>query len=186
MREARHEQFRCVRHPSPKPPPPSDPREPNLFFLKPKLVKNGTSLSPWFTGNLLEQCPLPVSRAHGIPGTGPEHNRPDDWIVVKDAHPALISRALFQAARTKRESRKRDPSEYSYRTGHGAHSTFLLTGLIRCLHCGHTWQGYTTNKGRKRTDGTAVKTLGYACGGYVTKGKSCCQRVVLPACVEAS
>ena len=127
-----------------------------------------------------------MSRAHGIPGTGPEHNRPDDWIVVKDAHPALISRTLFQAARTKRESRKRDPSEYSYRTGHGAHSTFLLTGLIRCLHCGHTWQGYTTNKGRKRTDGTAVKTLGYACGGYVTKGKSCCQRVVLPACVEAS
>jgi hypothetical protein len=25
-----------------------------------------------------------------------------------------------------------------------------------------------------------VKTLGYACGGYVTKGKSCCTRLVLP------
>jgi len=44
----------------------------------------------------------------------------------------------------------------------------------------HTWQGYTTNKGQKRTDGCSVKTLGYACGGYVTKGRSCCQRVVLP------
>jgi DNA invertase Pin-like site-specific DNA recombinase len=116
----------------------------------------------------------------GIPGPGPERNRPDDWVVTKDAHPALISRTLFQAARSKRESRRRDPSQYSYRTGHGAHSPFLLTGLITCQRCGHTWQGYTTHKGRKRTDGTSVKTLGYACGGYVTKGKSCCTRLVLP------
>jgi hypothetical protein len=116
----------------------------------------------------------------GIPGAGPEHNRPDDWVVVKDAHPALISRTLFQAAQSKRQSRKLDPSQHSYRTGHGAHSPFLLTGLIQCQCCGHTWQGYTTHKGRKRTDGSAVKTLGYACGGYVTKGKSCCTRLVLP------
>ena len=116
----------------------------------------------------------------GLPGSGPEHNRPDDWVVVKVAHPALISRTLFQAAQSKRQSRKLDPSQHSYRTGHGARSPFLLTGLIQCQRCGHTWQGYTTHKGRKRNDGTAVKTLGYACGGYVTKGASCCQRLVLP------
>jgi len=116
----------------------------------------------------------------GIPGAGPDHNRPDDWVVTKDAHPALISRTLFQAARSRRESRKLDPGEYAYRTGHGAHSPFLLTGLITCRRCEHTWQGYTTHKGRKRTDGSSVKTLGYACGGYVTKGSSCCTRLVLP------
>jgi len=116
----------------------------------------------------------------GLPHSGPDHNHPDDWVVTKDAHAALISRTLFQAARTKRESRKRDPGEYSYRTGHGARSTYLLTGLIRCLQCGHTWQGYTTHKGRKRNDGSSVKTLGYACGGYVTKGNSRCKRLVLP------
>ena len=116
----------------------------------------------------------------GIPGPGPDHNRPEDWVVTKDAHPALISRTLFQAAKSKRESRRRDPGEYSYRTGHGARSPYLLTGLIRCMHCGHTFHGYTTHKGRKRTDGSSVKTLGYACGGYVTKGKACCKRLVLP------
>jgi len=116
----------------------------------------------------------------GIPGSGPGHNRPKDWVVTKDAHPALISRTLFQAARSKRESRRRDSSQYSYRTGHGARSPYLLTGLIRCMHCGHTFHGYTTHKGRKRTDGSSVKTLGYACGGYVTKGKSCCKRLVIP------
>ena len=116
----------------------------------------------------------------GLPGSGPSHNLPDDWVVVKDAHPALISRTLFQAAQSKRQSRKLDPSQHSYRTGQGARSSFLLTGLVRCLRCGHAFQGYTTNKGSKRTDGSAVKTLGYACGGYVTKGKSCCARLVLP------
>ncbi|MFB3881000.1 MAG: recombinase family protein [Armatimonadota bacterium] len=109
-----------------------------------------------------------------------DRNRPDDWVVVKDAHPALISRSLSQAANAKREARRLDPSEYRYRTGKGARSPFLLSGLIRCQQCGHNWQGYTTNKGDKRNDGTSVKTLGYACGGYVTKGTACCKRYVLP------
>ena len=119
-------------------------------------------------------------RITGLIRSGPEHNRPDDWVVTKDAHPALVSRNLFLAAQSKREARRRDPGEYSYRSGQGARSDFLLTGLVRCLHCGHTFQGYSTQKGRKRTDGSAVKTLGYACGGYVTKGAACCSRCVLP------
>ncbi len=123
------------------------------------------------------------SRAVSLKGllhSGPDHNHPDDWVVSKDAHPALVCRSLFLAAKNRRESRRRDPSQYSHRTGHGARSPFLLTGIIRCLQCGHAWQGYTTHKGRKRTDGSSVKTLGYACGGYVTKGKSCCKRLVIP------
>ncbi len=75
----------------------------------------------------------------GLPGPGPEHNRPDDWVVTKDCHPALISRSLFLAAQSKREARRRDPGEHSYRSGHGSHSPFLLTGLIQCMHCGHRW-----------------------------------------------
>ncbi len=116
----------------------------------------------------------------GIPGAGPEHNRPDDWVVTQDAHPALISRSLFLAAKSKREARRAEPGEHAYRSGNGARSGFLLTGLVRCLRCGHTFQGYTTQKGKKRADGSTVKTLGYACGGYVTKGTSCCERCVLP------
>ena len=54
-----------------------------------------------------------------------------------------------------------------------------MTGLIHCTHCGHKWIGYTVNKGRKRKDGTNVKTRYYACSGYVNKGKSVCQRRVV-------
>ena len=35
------------------------------------------------------------------------------------------------------------------------------------------------NKGRRRKDGSNVKTLYYACGGYVNKGNSVCQRRVI-------
>ncbi|MDP8239950.1 MAG: recombinase zinc beta ribbon domain-containing protein [Candidatus Hatepunaea meridiana] len=54
-----------------------------------------------------------------------------------------------------------------------------MTGLIHCAHCGHKWFGYTVNSGRKRKDGSNSKTLYYACGGYVGKGKSVCPRRVV-------
>gem|GEM_PF-6670674 len=115
-----------------------------------------------------------------IPGSGPEHNRPDDWIIVREAHPALISRALFEEAQRKKALRGRGIGHRTYRCGCGATSSYLLTGLIHCLHCGHRWQGYTSVKGRKRNDGSPVKNYYYACNGYVTKGNSCCQRSVIP------
>ena len=113
------------------------------------------------------------------PGAGPDLNSPDDWVVVKDAHLALISRALFAKAQRRREGRRTGWAIQTYRGGRGATSPYLLSGLIRCLRCGHNWQGYTTQKGRKKKDGEAVKTFYYACGGYVSKGTSCCERCVL-------
>ena len=59
-------------------------------------------------------------------------------------------------------------------------SPYLLTGLIHCQRCGHRWQGYTTQKGRKRADGSQPRNFYYGCNGYITKGNSCCQRAVVP------
>ncbi|MDP8237512.1 MAG: zinc ribbon domain-containing protein, partial [Candidatus Hatepunaea meridiana] len=67
----------------------------------------------------------------------------------------------------------------THNVGRGARSPYLLTGLIHCSHCGHKWFGYTVNSGRKRKDGSNSKTLYYACGGYVGKGKSVCPRRVV-------
>jgi len=116
----------------------------------------------------------------GIPGKGPEQNRPDDWVVVRDAHPALISRTLFEEAQRKRAARRERSGCRTYRGGRGATSAYLLSGLIRCQRCGHNWQGYTTRKGRKKLDGSQVKTRYYACNGYIAKGTSCCERAVIP------
>jgi hypothetical protein len=51
--------------------------------------------------------------------------------------------------------------------------------VIVCDQCGHRWQGYTTNGGRKRIDGSKSITEYYACGGYVMKGSSVCHRQMI-------
>ena len=113
------------------------------------------------------------------PGAGPDQNRPDDWVVVRDAHPALIPRTVFDAVRAKCEARKAN-SNRSHLTGSNHTSPYLLVGLIRCTNCGHHWQGYTAVKGRRRKDGSNIRTPYYICGGHLTKGNSCCPRSAIP------
>jgi len=124
-------------------------------------------------------------RRHSIPGGGAEQNREDDWIVIPDAHPALITRDQFELARVKREDRRKSHSGQSFRVGQGAKSSYLLTGLIQCDRCGHYWQGYSVNKGKPRKDGSKVKTYYYACNGYVSKGNTvCCRSVIAQETLE--
>ena len=118
-------------------------------------------------------------RRNGIPGGGAEQNLEADWIVIPDAHPALITREQFESAKSKREDRRKSHSGQSFRVGQGAKSSYLLTGLIQCDRCGHYWQGYSTVKGKSRKDGTKVKTYYYACNGYVSKGNAVCHRSVI-------
>jgi len=51
---------------------------------------------------------------------------------------------------------------------------------MTCADCGHHYQGRTLRKGLRRKDGSAVRTLYYACGGYITKGRAVCQQRLLP------
>ena len=118
-------------------------------------------------------------RRNAIPGGGAEQNREADWIVIPDAHPALITRELFDDARSKRENRRTSHGGQSYRVGQGAKSRYLLSGLIQCDRCGHYWQGYSTTKGKNRKDGTQVKTYYYGCNGYISKGNAVCKRSVI-------
>ena len=117
---------------------------------------------------------------HYRPGAGPDQNRPDDWVVVRDAHAALISRELFETGQAKCQARKTANGGHTYRTGSNRTSPYLLAGLIRCTHCGHSWQGYTAVKGRRRKDGSNIRTPYYICGGHITKGNTCCLRSAIP------
>ncbi len=117
---------------------------------------------------------------HGLPGNGPEHNPEEDWILVPDSHEPLVSRELFTQARAIREKRRDKLGIETYRNGQGSKSTFLLTGLIVCAHCGHNWQGYSTRKGKPKKDGEIIKNYYYTCGGYVTKGNTVCIRSIIP------
>ena len=122
-------------------------------------------------------------------------NDESDWMIVRDAHPALISRRTFEQARQLRESRPSSIEQRGHdprlktqgRTWNGLRSRFILSGLLTCSLCGHRYQGVTRQKSRKRSDGTRVTTRYYGCGGHVTKGNNVCTMNAIPqADLEAS
>jgi hypothetical protein len=120
-----------------------------------------------------------ASERRSVHGARLEPNDPSDWIVVKDNHPALVSRRVFEAAQQSRESR---PTAAEQRgrarpSGgwNGSRSRFILSGLCQCARCGNRYQGFNRAKGERRVDGSVVKTFYYGCGGYITKGSSVCQ-----------
>jgi hypothetical protein len=66
------------------------------------------------------------------------------------------------------------------KTWNGQRSRFILSGLMKCSLCGRRYQGVTRNKGKRRLDGTRVRTHYYGCGGYITKGKKACEMNPVP------
>ena len=107
-------------------------------------------------------------------------NPESDWIIIRDNHPALIPKRLFEQARTVRESRPASATQrgkISRPIGNwsGSRSRFILSGLLKCARCGNRYQGYSAVKGKRRVDGTVVRTFSYVCGGYITKGASVCR-----------
>ncbi|UCG58664.1 MAG: recombinase family protein, partial [Phycisphaerales bacterium] len=110
-------------------------------------------------------------------------NQKEDWIVVRDAHPPLISRRLFEQAKQRLESHPKSIEQRQLslrldthgRTWNGQRSRFILSGLMRCALCGSRYQGVTRAKGKKRLYGTRSKTFYYGCGGYIAKGRGICE-----------
>lgn len=102
-------------------------------------------------------------------------NQKEDWITIRGAHPALISRRLLELAHQRCENNIKSIEQRGYRSWNGQRSRFILSGLLKCALCGNSYQGTTRQKGKKCMDGTRVKTYYYGCSGYITKGTSICQ-----------
>ena len=110
-------------------------------------------------------------------------NNKSDWIVVRDAHPALISKRLYEGVKQRLdtkiasiEQRGIDPRLKTHgKTWDGQRSRFILSGLLKCANCGSRYQGVTKIKDKRRFDGTTVKNYYYGCGGYITKGTDVCK-----------
>ncbi|MHC4466971.1 MAG: recombinase family protein [Planctomycetota bacterium] len=115
-------------------------------------------------------------------------NDKTDWIVVRDAHPALINRRLFEGVKQQLESRVasieqrgRDPRVKTHgKTWNGKRNRFILSGLLKCSLCGSRYQGVTRAKGKRRMDGTKIRRYYYGCGGYITKGRKICEMNPIP------
>jgi DNA invertase Pin-like site-specific DNA recombinase len=99
-------------------------------------------------------------------------NGEDDWVVRRDAHPALIDRPTFDAVQRRIHSH---PS-----TTRGHTHEYLLTGLVTCANCGDIMVG--TTRTRRKVVAGQEKTYSdptYVCGGTLhTKGR--CRQIAIP------
>ncbi len=102
----------------------------------------------------------PAGKPHAI------DNPREAWIVVEDAHEALIDRELFERVQAKIVERRRSTPGASYRThtkGNG--DAYLLSGLVYCARCGCKMHGSTLKaKGHSYPK--------YTCSTYCRSGKS--------------
>lgn len=85
-----------------------------------------------------------------------------EWVIQQDAHPAIVNRELFEKA----NSIPNRPTE-ARRNSHFYESQYLLTGMVKCEHCGFNFQGQTYRKTNHQY---------YVDGGNMNKGKSVCVR----------
>jgi site-specific DNA recombinase len=96
-----------------------------------------------------------------------KRNVREEWIVVKDTHPALIDRATFERIQQKL-TRRKSGTKFTKKNG----GRYLLTGIVRCGHCGAKMYG---TRGTRRKGGTTYVYERYICSTYHTKGKGECQ-----------
>lgn len=93
-------------------------------------------------------------------------NPQEAWIVVDDAHEALIDADLFSRVQERMRDRKRSNPGIGYRTHTKENGdSYLLSGLVYCAHCGCKMHGSTLRaKGHEYPK--------YLCSTYARSGKS--------------
>ena len=91
-------------------------------------------------------------------------NPEEKQIIVENAHPAIISREMFNKA-------NEAAGKFAGGARYKAQSPYLLSGLIKCDHCGFNFQGSSY-----KNDGLSY----YIDGGYKNKGKSVCDSYKIP------
>ena len=106
-----------------------------------------------------------------------------DWISIPQAHPGIVSRRIFDAAQPARRGRggsAGDGSSTQPGSQNGRRARYLLSGLIECARCGGRYEGCRRTKGKRRKDGSAVRTYYYGCGNYIRKGRAACRFGAVP------
>jgi len=93
----------------------------------------------------------------------------DEWVVVPNAVPAIISRKDWDKAQVMVAKRRRARGGAGHRN-----RRWLLTGVLECGDCGHKFWGDSRHKGR--IEGRApVITNYYTCAGRRRHGKTICK-----------
>lgn len=92
----------------------------------------------------------------------------DEMVVVENTHDSIVSKEMWEKANSI-HSQSHQATNHRYRE-----SPFLLSGLMKCSHCGFNFQGTTQTTKYDNPNWTPSKTQYYTDGGYHAKGLSVC------------
>jgi site-specific DNA recombinase len=81
-----------------------------------------------------------------------------DWIIKENNHPAIIPPERFEKVQMIMKSR-------SFAKKHADNETYLLTGLLKCKHCGGGMKGSTNRHKRMNKEYAYYR---YICSAYVS------------------
>jgi DNA invertase Pin-like site-specific DNA recombinase len=111
-----------------------------------------------------------AQKRHREPGEAKVLKTPkDEWVVVPNVVPAIITREDWDKAQVMAKKRQRARGGAGHRN-----RRWLLTGVLECGDCGHKFWNNVRHKGRK--PGCApVKTSYYICSGRRRHGKTICE-----------
>jgi len=130
----------------------------------PARRKRYWSISTWYAilqpHALLQYCGYGVWNVHRKNGT---IRPPAEWVIVENAHPAIISEEEARAIASARRSIARKQFDAGY--GKSRTSDYLLSGgLFRCERCGSNMIGFRTSGGRYYVCGSQPYRRGMGCG----------------------
>ena len=114
---------------------------------------------------LLEYCGYGVWNVHGKHG----RERPaSEWVVVPNAHPAIITEEEAKAIAAARRRRHEENRRFDGGCRRSRTSSYLLSGgLFKCGRCGANMIGFRTTKGRYYVCGSQPYRRGKGCGAGV-------------------
>lgn len=131
--------------------------------------------NPVYCGDTVWNRPALERRREVYHGDGPCPDRGSECLASKrETHVGLITRHLFERAQSMRSDRAESTNVVGAIRGQGATSEYLLTGLVRCDHCGKPWRARPPKKG------VGDQTVYYACGTYITRGHAGCPKCLIP------
>lgn len=93
----------------------------------------------------------------------------DEWVVVPNAVPAIVTRDDWDKAQLQVAKRRRAKGGAGHRN-----RRWLLTGVLECGDCGHKFWGDPRRSGRKPGKKPIVTTY-YTCSGRRRHGKTICE-----------
>jgi site-specific DNA recombinase len=93
----------------------------------------------------------------------------DEWVVVPNVVPTIVSREDWEKAQVMVAKRRRARGGAGHRN-----RRWLLTGVLECGDCGHKFWGDPRRKGRKPGRAPVVTNY-YTCSGRRSHGKTICE-----------